>query len=272
MTAFIIVLTVLLIIFILYLLSVKGRVGYCNFEKFKGVYYAHRGLHGEGVPENSLKAFKLAVDKGYGAEFDVHVLADGELAVIHDHSLLRTAGVDVKIEELTLSDLENYCLEGTDEKIPTFKEVLNVFDGKRPLIIELKATSGDVDRLCSTVVKQLEGYKGDYCIESFDPRCVYWFKKHCPQMVRGQLSENYFKNDKSVLAAPLKFIMSFLITNFLTKPDFVAYRFKDRRHIANRISRSLWKTQSVGWTLTDLEEIASADKENIISIFEGFEP
>lgn len=269
MTALIIVFIILLL---LYLLALRGRVGFCDFSEFKGHYYAHRGLHGDGVPENSLLAFKLAKEKGYGVEFDVHIMADGTLAVMHDHSLLRTAGEDVKIEDLTAEDLKKYTLEGTNEKIPTFKEVLEVFDGKLPLIIELKATTKNVDRLCSAVVKQLESYKGAYCVESFDPRCVYWFKKHCPNITRGQLSENYFKNSKSTISFLLKLIMSLLLTNFLARPDFSAYRFSDRKHFSNMLCLKLWKMQGVGWTITKEEDIISANKEGIISIFESIEP
>lgn len=272
MTAFIIILSVLLLLFVLYVLSLKGRTGFTDFGDFKGHYFAHRGLHGGGVPENSLWAFRLAKEKGYGAEFDVHVLADGELAVIHDHSLLRITGKDVKIENLTVTDLNDYCLEGTEEKIPTFKEVLDVFAEEQPLIIELKATGKNVDKLCSTVAEQLENYKGKYCIESFDPRCVYWFKKHRPEVIRGQLSENYFKNKKSTLAFPLKLIMSLLITNFLARPDFSAYRFSDRKHLSNFLCLKLWKMQGVGWTITEEKDIISANKEGIISIFENIEP
>ena len=122
-----------------YLLMIRCRKGHPGLEALQGFSYAHRGLHGNGVPENSMTAFRLALEQGYGIELDVHLMKDGTLAVIHDASLLRTAGVDVKIEDLTLEDLDQYRLEGTDEKIPLFDEVLDLFEGKAPMIIELKA-------------------------------------------------------------------------------------------------------------------------------------
>lgn len=272
MSVLIIILSVLVIVFLLYIFAIRGRVGYTDFKNFKGVYYAHRGLFGGNVPENSLLAFQLANASGYGVEFDVHIMADGELAVIHDHSLLRTAGADVKIEDLTLKDLENYRLEGTDEKIPTLDSVLKIFNGEKPLIIELKSPPSQIDRLCRAVCEKLKSYKGDYCIESFDPRCVYWFKKYSPETIRGQLSENYFTNHKIKLPFLLKFIMTFLLTNFLTKPDFVSYRFKNRKHISNVLCKKLWKIQSVGWTIDEYVDLEKAISENVIAIFEKIKP
>ena len=71
-------------LFILYLLSVNGRRGHPELSKLRGWNYAHRGLHRPGCPENSLAAFRNARDHGYGVELDVHLLADGHLAVVHD--------------------------------------------------------------------------------------------------------------------------------------------------------------------------------------------
>ena len=266
-----IVLGILLFLFLLWIFSVKGRNNFTDFRDFKGCYFAHRGLHSEGVPENSIAAFENAVKNGYGAEFDVHLLKDGELAVIHDHSLLRTAGVDIQIEDLTLDDLQNYNLEGTEEKIPNIKEVLKIFEGKKPIIIELKAKN-NFGKLCSAVADVLKDYNGEYCIESFDPRCVYWFKKNKPKIIRGQLSENFFKNDKNALPFHLKIVMSFLMTNFWAKPDFVAYRFSDRNHIANKICLKLWKMQGFCWTMVNQADINIANKEKLISIFENIKP
>jgi len=262
-----------LIFGIFYIISLRGRIGYTDWKSFKGFYFAHRGLHNNSTaPENSMEAFRRAKEKGYGVEFDVHLMADGNLAVIHDNSLLRTAGVDVQIEDLTTADLKNYFLEGTAETIPTFSQVLSFFDGAVPLIIEVKTNGKNAAAVSQKVSEQLEDYKGSYCIESFDPRCVYWFTKNKPEVIRGQLSENYFKNDKSVLSFPLKTLMTGLTTNFLTKPDFVAYRFADRKHISYRLCRKLWKMQGVGWTITDEKDLKTANEENIFPIFENINP
>ena len=111
MTAITVIVGSALLLFIIWMMLLAGRVGNNDVEKFMTERYAHRGLHGEDRPENSLAAFKAAADKGYAIELDVHLMRDGKLAVIHDASLLRTAGADVKIEELEEADLENYRLE-----------------------------------------------------------------------------------------------------------------------------------------------------------------
>ena len=108
----------------LLLFLLAGRRNHPGLEKLRGWSYAHRGLHGEGIPENSMAAFRRSLEHGYGIELDVHLMKDGELAVVHDSSLKRTAGADVKIEDLTKEDLEKYPLEGTEETIPLFKDVL----------------------------------------------------------------------------------------------------------------------------------------------------
>ena len=269
--AFFVIAVIIFMVF--YILSLRGRTGHTDWTDFKGYFFAHRGLHNDtNVPENSMAAFKRAKDRGYGVELDVRLMADGNLAVIHDSSLLRTAGVDVKIEDLKTDDLKNYFLEGTAENIPTLSEVLSLFDGKVPLIIELKSDGKNFSKLSSTVCETLKNYKGSFCLESFDPRIIYWLKKNNPDIIRGQLSENYLKSTTSKLPFPLKLLMTGLSTNYLTKPDFIAYRFSDRNHISNKLCLKLWKLQGVGWTITNKKDIKQANKEDLLPIFEKIIP
>ena len=102
-----------------YILSTQGRTGHPGLAALRGWNYAHRGLHDETKPENSMAAFRAALEHGYGIELDIHLMKDGNLAVIHDCSLERVAGADVKITDLTAEDLPNYRLCGTDETIPS---------------------------------------------------------------------------------------------------------------------------------------------------------
>lgn len=254
-----------------YVLSIRGRSGHPGLEKLRGWKYAHRGLHGNGVPENSMKAFRLAVEHGYGAELDVHLLADGNLAVIHDSKLIRTTGAEGRIEDLKTEDLVNYHLEGTEETIPLFSDVLALFEGKTPLIIELKVENNN-DALCEAVAKLLDSYKGDYCVESFHPQVLSWFKKNRPDTVRGQLTENYFRSKHIKLHPALKFVLTNQMLNFATSPDFVAYNCRDVDHVSNTIARKVWKMQGVTWTLRTEEQYEEAVGENWMPIFENFKP
>ena len=174
-----------------YCLATRCRKGHPGLAALRGWRYAHRGLHGDGAPENSMEAFQLALEQGFGIELDIHLLKDGNLAVIHDSLLQRTTGAQGRIEDLMEQELPNYHLEGTSETIPTLKQVLQLFDGKAAMIIELKTDlKNGVAPLVNRVMAELKDYEGLYCIESFDPRCVYHMRKHHAQVCRGQLTEN----------------------------------------------------------------------------------
>ncbi len=261
----------LLIVVALYLLALRGRRNHPDWKKLQGWAYAHRGLHGNGVPENSMRAFRLALEKGYGIELDLHLLKDGHLAVLHDTSLKRTTGVDGFIEDLTAAELGNYRLEGTEEVIPEFSQVLALFAGKAPMIVELKAERGNAAQLCQAACDVLETYPGAYCIESFDPRCIRWLRKHRPQILRGQLSYNFMRGGHT-MPWITRFILTNLLTGWLTEPDFIAYSFADRKGLSPMLSQKLWGVRSVSWTLRTQEAYDVAVREGAIPIFESFEP
>lgn len=263
---------ILLVLFTLYALSVRGRTGHKGLSALQGWGYAHRGLHGKGIPENSMAAFRAALEGGYGIELDVHLMRDGGLAVIHDASLKRTAGADVRIEDLTAEALANYPLEGTGQIIPTLPQVLELFDGKAPLIIELKPAGNNYAALARAACDLLDGYKGVYCMESFDPRCVHWLKENRPDVIRGQLVENFVDNKRSPLPLYLRFMLTHQLENFLIQPDFVAYKFADRKTLGNLLVRKLWGMQGVTWTITSQKDYDTAVEEGWLPIFEGFRP
>lgn len=265
-------LELLIILLVLYLLTIRCRGGHPGLKDLQGWSYAHRGLHSKGVPENSMAAFKAALDHGYGIELDIHLLKDGNLAVMHDSLLNRTTGQAGRIEDLTTEDLKDYRLEGTDETIPEFMDVLTLYNGKAPLIIELKPTDGNHAALAEAACKMMETYKGPFCMESFDFRCVTWLYKNRPHIIRGQLTENFFKT-RSDIPDYLKFAMQHCLTNFLCVPDFVACKYSNRNDtISVKLCKKLWKAQTVAWTLRTKEEYNTAVSEGWIPIFENFIP
>ncbi len=133
---------------------------------------AHRGLHGLGVPENSLAAFGAAVAHGYIIELDVHLLSDGEIAVFHDDNLDRMCDALVEIESLTKPSISKYRLANTREHIPLLKDVLSLIDGAVPLIIELKG-AGVGSKFVDALWGVLEDYCGEYALKSFNPLIVH---------------------------------------------------------------------------------------------------
>lgn len=243
-----------------------------NFDNLKKTRYAHRGYHSKPeIPENSMAAFKRAVARGWGSEFDVHILKDGQLVVFHDNDLERCTGRKGIIENLTLQEAKALRLEGTEEQIPTFNEVLDLYeDSGLPLIIELKHYKGNHLALSEAVAKRLDSYKGDFCIESFNPWIVQDFKKLRPDIIRGQLSRNFMADSygQPKLIAYLTTNLFFLPFN---KPDFIAYKFEDRMNRRNQ--RAIKKgIQPVSWTLRSKENLLQAESEGAMVIFECFDP
>ena len=274
MTAVIIILIILVILFLLWILALRCRKNHPAWDTLRKFRYAHRGLHNnaEGIPENSMAAFRLAAEHGYGIELDIHLTRDGRLAVIHDNSLLRTAGVDVKAKDLTAEELSQYRLEGTEEKIPFLEDVIPLFEGKAPMIVELKV-EGNSATLAEAACKVLDSFKVDYCIESFHPQPIMWLKKHRPEICRGQLSQNFFRsNEGTGLGKAADFAMTNLLTSFLTVPDFIAYRHEHRDIISLSLAKFFWRAQEVSWTIRTPEDMARCESKGSLSIFESFTP
>lgn len=194
-----------------------------NVEKYKMT--AHRGLFNNngGIPENSMAAFSLAVAEGYAIELDVHLTADGELAVFHDHSLKRMTGDEREIEKCTLGELGGLRLLGTEWTVPTLEEVLELVDGKVALLIEIKnrGLAGPLER---RLISELDGYRGEYMIESFNPLPLIWIRRHRPRIPLGQLLDR--KNSKTG-GFLRKVVCGHMLLNPLFRPDFVACHLRD---------------------------------------------
>lgn len=249
--------------------QMRGKPDFTEFKKFD---YAHRGLHNldHGVPENSLKGFKLAELAGYGMEFDLQLTKDKRVVVHHDHSIKRSCGEDRKISEMTFEELQGYRLFGTEERVPLFRDVLAALKGKTPLIIELKDYN-DTAELCGLVMKELAGYKGPYCIESFDPTVVRWFKRNHPEIVRGQLMGRFKKGDGGMTGWQA-FCARNLMSNWYTRPNFEAYDLHTRDIPGMWVVRSLLGMQEVSWTIRSMGEYDRAKRLGNLCIFEHILP
>ena len=199
-----------------------GRGRPAQLAPFQGWNYAHRGLHTQDkqVAENSLPAFAAAVAAGYGMELDVQLSKDGQVVVFHDDTLDRVTGVQGRVDAFTWEELQKMQLCGGAERMPLFTEVLAVVAGKTPLIVELK--SGPRNReLCQKTLALLREYEGPFCVESFDPTVVAWFKNNAPDILRGQLADDYHSYKK--MPAPLAFALSRCLGNCLARPQFIAW-------------------------------------------------
>lgn len=267
MDVLLIVLGVVLVILAVYLFLICPRMfGKPDGSTFLGVHYAHRGLFDNNTeaPENSLNAIQKAVKAGYGIEFDVQLSKDNIPVVFHDASLKRVCGVNGKVWEYTLEELQRMKLAQSSQTIPTLAEVLNVVDGKVPLIVEYKMDRVDT-KVCELGNELLEKYRGPYCIESFHPLAVKWYREHRPDVLRGQLSENFGRHGRKKF--PLWF-MTHLLTNYMTRPDFIAYRHDDADNISRRFCRVLGAL-SVAWTIRSQKEFEKAKSQFDLFIFDS---
>jgi len=215
---------------------------------------AHRGLHGPGVIENSFAAYERAIQKGYNIEIDVHILADGELAVYHDNTLKRIFGENIEIGDLSYEQLCRYTLPFVNEKIPTFRQVLDYVNGRTGLLIEIKTYIRT--QVAALMAEALEGYAGNYAIQSFSPAALSWYRKHVPETPLGLLASDVVN-------------LGLYWTNHF-HPDFISYEVTDLNERRAFLLRAR-APKLLAWTVSNpiLETRARKYAENII--FEGYE-
>ncbi|MCQ2508752.1 MAG: glycerophosphodiester phosphodiesterase [Dorea sp.] len=247
-----------------------------QMKSYEKQYIAHRGLFNNisGIPENSIPAFQLAVERGYGIELDVQMTSDHKLVVFHDESLKRMCGVNKVLNQCSWEELQQYRLVDTDEKVPLYEEVLKVIGGKVPLIMEVKS-EGDWKTTTKMAAQMMDEYvkkyHGEYCMESFHPMAVQWYKKNRPDVIRGQLSSDYFR-DGSKKSFFEKFFLTCLLMNAFSRPDFIAYNHKYADQLSYRILRKLFSAEHVCWTIKNQRELEKAKKVFQVFIFDSFIP
>jgi len=227
---------------------------------------AHRGYHDKNIPENSLAAFSNAIEKGFAIELDVQLLADDTVVVFHDESLARMTGNDGYIKYLIKEDLKALKLKDSKETIPTLEEVLKLVDGKVPLLIEIK-NKYKIGKLEQKVLDLLKNYTGEFAVQSFNPYSLSYFKKHAPQILRGQLS-GYLKKEK--LGWLKKFLLKRMFFNKKTsEPHFIAY---EASTLPNRFVKKYKQLPLLAWAVKSKEEYMKVIKYCDNIIFEKFEP
>lgn len=282
---------------IAYLLLIKPRILFRPDRRpFVGRLYAHRGLHDNQTeaPENSMAAFRKAVAAGYGIELDVQLTRDGIPVIFHDFTLQRMARYDEdaipagmlpdadgtypvtgKVRDYTWEELQHFHLLHSAERIPKFAEFLRMVDGQVPLVIEFKVESNELSlspEVCVTAWKLLEKYRGVFCIESFHPMVLWWFRRNHPEVFRGQLAEEFYRDDPNAFRSPVYFVLAMLLLNCLTAPDFVAYNHRHARNLSRRLCRGLYRSTAAAWTIKSEAELARAHRMFDIFIFDSFIP
>ncbi len=225
---------------------------------------AHRGIHDndKGLIENSMPAFAETVARGYAIELDVQLTRDKQLVVFHDKKLKRMFGKEEYLSDLTYQELSQLRLPASDQSVPLFSEVLSFVDGKVPILIEIK-NEGEVGELESMLYEELKGYNGQYAVQSFNPFSVKWFRDNAPEVLRGQLSGSFVVTDYDVEYAGTsrlpwykQFLLSNLLLDFESRPNFIAYETENVDAAAMKNLRSL-DVPVLGWVIDDKEEYES---------------
>lgn len=227
--------------------------------------YAHRGLHGDGIPENSLAAFDMACREGFGIELDVQLSRDGEVMVFHDYTLIRMTGDERKLCDVDAAELRTLRLKDSDQTIPSFSEVLACVNGRVPLLIELKGEEMNTD-LCEKVAEKLATYTGKYCMESFNPLLVSGMRKRLPDAFCGLLYTNVCREKKKKSA--LNIALTVMALNALAKPQFIAFDKQDRASLPVKVTTCLHRAPKFVWTVKGDKELQTAHENGECAIFE----
>ncbi len=273
-TVLFILVCIVIVVLVLYLLLIMPRMLHRpDKSPFMGVLYAHRGLHDNesDTPENSMRAFEKAIEAGYGIELDVQLTKDKVPVIFHDFTLDRVCGVKGKVADYTYEELCQFSLYHSDQKIPLFADFLKLVDGKVPLIIEYKIAGGHTE-VCPVADHILQEYQGVYCIESFNPLGLLWYKKNRKNIVRGQLADNLIKSGEKEFSKLLYFALHHLLFNFLTKPDFIAYNHQNFKDISRQLCRYLYGCTAVAWTIKSKKELTDRKEDFDLFIFDSFVP
>ena len=233
-----------------------------------GKYIAHRGLHNKdkGVPENSLKAFECAVEKGLAIELDVRLSKDGKIVVFHDDNLKRMCGIDASVSDFTYEQLSAFRLLDTQEKIPLLSQVMKTVKGRVPLIVEIKDSVGLFD-LEKRTWNLLKNYKGKFAVMSFNPLSVLWFRISAPEVFRGQLISR-FKSKKTPKYIARYICASPVVWKLISKRDFIAC---DLRSVSLEAAFQAVDNNAdfVTWTANSVELLESAKQFSKSVIFEN---
>ena len=168
---------------------------------------------------------------------------------------------------------QGFAVAGAVVKLSAEEEPLVQSAKEAAKALGIECATLNAEALAAAASRVLKKYKGAYCVESFDPRCLMWLWQNEPDILRGQLSENFTAHgDAQHLPGGIRWILANLLLNVRTRPDFIAYRFEDRSNLSLRLCRGFYKVQEASWTVRDRETMEKAEAAGNLVIFEHFDP
>jgi len=224
---------------------------------------AHRGLHdlNKKVWENTLSAFRRAMDRNFAIECDVHLSSDRVPVIIHDGDLKRLTGEDGFVWQRTGAELQALKIGGTKDHVPQLSELLDLVRGKVPLVIEVKGIAGHDDGLVEAVGAQLKNYKGKAAVMSFDHWLLRDLKRYMPDIPAGLTA---YGKDNALIEAHFAMLAHGL--------DFTSYAAGDLPNPFVSFVRERLRMPVITWTIRDKPAIDLTFKYADQMTFEGFDP
>ena len=239
--------------------------------------FAHRGLHSGSlsnsgkIPENSLEAFKLAIEKNYSIEMDIHLTKDSEIIVFHDFFLGRLTTKTGFVFNKNLNYIAQARL-ANDESVPTIEDTLNFIDGRVPVLLEIKYSKlikKNIGLFTRVLAEKLDSYEGPLALMSFSLELVKYISK-----------SNMFKKFPLGLTTsfPTKETLANNVKNNKIESEIISYKLQfisqDWRGIKNNRIKRLKKLDIaiLSWTITsrEIEKRLEGLVDNIT--FESYEP
>ena len=243
-------------------------------EKLLTTPIAHRGLHTDGIPENSLAAFEEAAKCGYPVETDVRFTRDGTLVTFHDDTVDRMTDASGNVSAFPLAQLRELRLAGTQERIPLFEECLETIAGRVPLLLEIKDMPGvsgkEVAEAVYAVIRKFPAL--EYAVQSFQPAYPAAYKKLCPDVMCGMLGIDKTYTKEDFHGSPFWRVKAKLLPDVCMrtakKLDFISY-FTENYPSAKLAA---FRGAKFAWTVRTPEEMARVKQYADNVIFEGFRP
>ncbi len=231
---------------------------------------AHRGLHDAagGVIENTVSAFRAAIDGRYAIECDLQLAADGEAMVYHDAELGRLTEGSARVDSLSAGELRAVAFKATGDRMITLGELCDLVGGRVPLVIELKSRfDGDL-RLAARTARVIEAYAGEAALMSFDPGPVTALRDLAPKRPRGLVAMRRQRGAAEPEAHPARFVVQAIAARL----DYLAYRVQDLPSALPSAARRFLGMPLLTWTVRTQEDRAAAARHADQIIFEGFRP
>lgn len=235
---------------------------------------AHRGFHDNraGRIENTLAAAEAAIAHKFAIECDLQLSIDGAVVVFHDDTLDRLTVASGAIKAKSLAELRKTRFRDGDAAIPTLEELLDLVDGRVPLVIELKSRFDGNRKLEAAAAKILAGYSGPAVVMSFDPASMIAMRRLAPMLPRGMLADRFRKADWPDLPLPLRLAAASMVGALAVLPTFVAYNVSALPASPPLALRHFFRLPLLTWTVRTEADRAKARAWADQIIFEDFDP